>query len=99
MLQLNPKDRGLQGVESTVYSEALVVILLATAVYTENPRAIRQGTIIGAEHPTVAGPAEVLRWEEAEAPDVSDCPDTPAAVACPNRLGAILDHRYAMGLC
>ena len=48
-------------------------------------------------HSTIAKTAQVLAWEEREAPDISDAPrPTPLKILSPDSLRRVLDNMQAM---
>ena len=70
MLQLDAKDRRLDGVQPAVDPKLQVMVLWVRSVDAEHANMLCQSVIIGSHHAPVPVAAEILCGEEAETPDV-----------------------------
>ena len=92
MLQLDAKDRSLQGVQTAVEAELLVMILAASSMDPKHAHMLGQVVIIGGHHAAVAIGTEVLGGKEAETPDVPHATRLVSFVSGPEGLSTILHY-------
>ena len=69
--KLYSQDSGLQGVQTAIAAEDIVVVLLLAAVHAKHLEALRHSRVVGGHQATVARAAQVFRGEEAEASEMA----------------------------
>jgi hypothetical protein len=72
LLELDPEESGLQGIQPEVASDALMVVFWLHAVDAEDTGAFGEGGVVGGEEPGVPEGSKVFTGKEAVAAEVAD---------------------------
>ena len=94
--ELDAKDGGLDGIESRVEADLVVMVLGLHAMDPQPSQGSAQEWVIGRHHPTIAEAAQVLGGVEAERGGLAEPAGPASLVGRTDRLGGILQHEQAV---
>src|SRR5438105_10427256 len=89
MLELDREDRCLNGIQTKITSDNLMVIFRFRAVTAQAGQLLCAACVVGDHHARIPGSAEVLGREKGKASVMTDGPGSSAAVLGAERLSCI----------